>query len=237
MSCTLVVFLFCRPFSLRLHLSREGGLSALPLEGVTIYIEPIYVENKYMLETKENALSFLNDIREISNRVFIEGDICREPKMIRPKKKLIVTQYQLAIDRKYTVREDDPSIRKDFPWVKSYGQNAIVDKERIHLGTSVTIDGCLQARSINRHATCPTCGTVYDWMDRALEIVPYETEYNSNFYSDREVAEIKQRRREEILRNSKLSQFIVNEDTINNNYDEITDDDVEAGYDNMENED
>lgn len=206
-------------------------------EGVLVYIEPIYVENKFNLSSKDESLAYLNSIREISNCTYIEGVVCKTPKMIRPKQKLIVTQYQLAIDRKYIVREDDPSIRKDYPWVKSYGQNAIVDKDRLHLGTSVTIDGCLQARNINRHAVCSACGLRYDWKDRALEIVPYETEYNSNFYSDTEVNENRQKRREDVLRNSNLSQFIINENTVNTDYDEITDDDIEAGYDTMVDED
>jgi hypothetical protein len=156
--------------------------------------------------------------------------------MLRPKQKLIVTQYQLAIERKFTIREDDPNIRTDYPWVKSYGQNAINDKDRLHLGSQVTVDGCLQARSVNRHATCSTCGCVYDWKDRALEIVPYETEYNNNFYTDAEVIENRNKRREEILKNKNLSQFIIEDNPVNTNYDTLTEHDIEAGYDAMEDE-
>ena len=37
------------------------------------------------------------------------------------------------------------------------------------------------------------CGKRYDWKDRIVEIVPYETEYIENYYSDEVLAEMKKK--------------------------------------------
>ena len=163
-------------------------------EGTLVYVNPIYAEKRVHLNTQEEALKYLSEHREISNQVYILGTLCRDPKKITPKEGLIVTQYQIALNRKYFIRSDPPSIKADYPWVKSYGQNAVDDKERLHVGSKVFIDGCLQARSVQKHAVCIHCGEKYDWKDRAMEIVPYETEYICDYYTDTDIEE--KRRRE-----------------------------------------
>ena len=96
--------------------------------------------------------------------------------------------------------------------------NAASDLKRLHIGSEVFIDGRLQARSVNQHTVCGQeydengdpicydngmpmmrvdedgeiigCGKRYDWKDRIVEIVPYETEYIGNYYSDEVLAEM-----------------------------------------------
>jgi len=157
-------------------------------EGTLVYVNPIFAVRMGEFKTEDEALHYLSGMREISNQVFLLGTLCRDPKKITPKEGLIVTQYQIALNRKYFIRSDPPSIKADYPWVKSYGENAIEDKKRLHTGTKVFIDGCLQARSVQKHAVCCVCGKPYDWKDRAMEIVPYETEYICDYYSDEEIA-------------------------------------------------
>ena len=79
----------------------------------------------------EEALQYLSTVREISNQDYILGTLCRDPKKISPKEGLIVTQYQIALNRKYFIRSDPPSIKTDYPWVKSYGENAISDRKKL----------------------------------------------------------------------------------------------------------
>lgn len=157
-------------------------------DGTLVYVNPIFSMKMEEFPTNEAALKYLSGLREISNQVFLLGTLCRDPKKISPKEGLIVTQYQIALNRKYFIRSDPPEIKADYPWVKSYGENAVEDKKRLHTGSKVFIDGCLQARSVQKHAVCTECGEKYDWKDRAMEIVPYETEYIADYYTDEDLA-------------------------------------------------
>ena len=195
-------------------------------EGVLVYINPIYARKIDRVESTDEMLKYLSKNREISNQAYIFGTLCRDPKKITPKAGLTVTQYQIALNRKYRIRTDPPEVKTDYPWVKSYGDNAVEDKERLHIGSQVFIDGCLQARSIQRHAICEDCGNEYTWKDRAMEIVPYETEYIANFYSDDEVAEKKRKALEDRKKNI-LHSTIWSEE---NEDDQLTDEDREEGY-------
>lgn len=206
-------------------------------EGTLEYIEPIFVEKHFEAEDKDTALSYLHEIREVSNQVYVMGNLATNPKKISPKKGLIVTQYMIGVDRKYTVREDPPDIRSDFPWIKSYGQNAINDREFLHQGSLVLIDGCLQARNVNRKSVCGACSAMYGWKDRALEVVPYETEYLSGFYTPEEREENRKRLLKERLEAKGLGHLMDDrlEDEIPD-YDEITEEDIERGMDTCEDE-
>ena len=222
--------------------------------GSLVYVYPIYAEKLGSLETKEQVVEYLSDHREISNQVYVFGHVCCEPKKIRPKSDLIVTQYQVALTRKFRIRTDSPDTRTDFPWVKSYGKNAEEDKLRLTTGSEVYIDGCLQARSVLRHAICGQafgldgkgmfeqdeeghaipvqrvdangkpvgCLSLYDWRDRALEIVPYATEYLSDYKTD------------DMIEKEKLKKAISS--TVNGespDEDAITEKDYENGFDDM----
>lgn len=207
------------------------------LEGTLEYIEPIFVEKHFEAEDKDTALSYLHEIREVSNQVYVMGNLATNPKKISPKKGLIVTQYMIGVDRKYTVREDPPDIRSDFPWIKSYGQNAINDREFLHQGSLVLIDGCIQARNVNRKSVCGVCSAMYGWKDRALEVVPYETEYLSGFYTPEEREENRKRLLKERLEAKGFGHLMDDrlEDEIPD-YDEITEEDIERGMDTCEDE-
>ena len=160
-------------------------------DGVMVFVNPIFAKKRAHFDTQEECMAYLTENREVSNMAFIFGTLCRDPKKVTPKEGLIVTQYQIALNRKFRIRTDDPQIKSDYPWVKSYGDNAISDREHLHIGSDVFIDGCLQARKVNRHTTCAACGKSYDWADFAMEVVPYETEYVANFYTEEEVEQRK----------------------------------------------
>lgn len=193
------------------------------LPGTLVYVNPIFCEKVGHLETDEECLQYLASHREISNQAYIYGTLCRDPKkMVSKETNLTITQYQVALNRKFRIRTDPPELKTDYPWVKSYGQNAIEDKKRLHVGSEVIVDGCLQARSVQRHAICGQeigddgkpmfygngepvlrqdekgnpigCGKEYTWKDRAMEIVPYDTEYVCNYYDDEEIEENERKR-------------------------------------------
>lgn len=169
-------------------------------EGLFVYINPIHLLKIRHFDTNEDAMKFILDNGEISNQIQVIGTLVRDPKKITPKAGLTVTQYQIALNRKYKIPTDPPEVKTDYPWVKVYGENAISDRQRLHVGSEVYIDGCIQARGINRKSVCQTCGKEYEWRETAMELVPFSTEYLNEFYTDEEIEEREQSRLEQIER-------------------------------------
>ena len=173
--------------------------------GALVYVHPIFAEKLGHCSTQEECLDYLAAHREISDQAVLIGTLCREPAKVKSKYAYPITQYQIAIMRKYHIREDPPEIRIDWPWVKSYGENAEKDAKRLTTGAEILIDGFLQTRHVERRACCGQdldekghpkkeadgspafiggkdgkregCGEQYKWQDSVTEIVPYSVEY------------------------------------------------------------
>ena len=142
--------------------------------GNLVYVTPIYVQKIHDFESKEEAVEEIVNNREISNEIHVIGTVLKDPKFITTKKGVQFCQYPLAINRKFTIRTDDPSIRTDWPIVKSYGDQARSDKAYLRYQADVMIDGFLQGRVVNRRCICGCCGNEYTWKDACMELVPYE---------------------------------------------------------------
>lgn len=203
-------------------------------EGLAVYVEPIFIEKVGTQEDDNSSLKYLTEIREVSNQIFMFGNLTRDPKKVKVKNGPIVTQYPLAVHRKFTIKEDSPELDVDFPWIKVYGQNAISDRERLKKGATVYIDGLLQTRSINKKMLCEHCGQRYEWKDRALEVVPYETEYISGYYTEEEVINNEKERKELLLKSKGLDKFSLIKNINNDDSDIITEEDIQAGIDVFE---
>jgi uncharacterized protein with PIN domain len=215
--------------------------------GALVYINPIFAEKRCHLETQKECLQYIASHREISNQVYVFGTLCTEPKKLTSKSGLTVTQYQVALNRKYRIKTDPPEIKTDYPWVKSYGKNALEDKKRLRVGSEVYIDGCLQARSVLRHSVCGQiydernkpvkdengnpvigtgCGKRYDWEDRALEMVPYDTEYIGNYYTDEALKAAEEEKRLNAMKKAGMTGNFQEDDA-------ITEEDYENGIDDL----
>lgn len=174
------------------------------VDGVQVYIWPIFAKKVQSCDTEDDAVFALSEWREISNNVICVATLVRDPREVKlvPKttnsrsQALDLTEYQVALNRKYRVRSDPPDMTADYPWVKTYGQNAIDDKERLCKGAEILMDGYLQTRDIKRHTTCAHCGEEYTWPERNMEIVPCGTEYLTGYYTD----DIIEKRREELAK-------------------------------------
>ena len=178
----------------------DGNPTKNTVQGNLLYINPIHV--KKITSYGDDKKAAENDIlenREISNQLYVMGTLCNDPKQFKTKRGLIVTQYQLAINRKFRIRTDDPSIKTDWVWVKTYGEQAVEDRMRLSQSSELTIDGFIQARTVHRKMKCCNCGKIYHWTDHAMEIVPYECEYVSGTYkSDDELERENEHKVEEI---------------------------------------
>lgn len=194
--------------------------------GVLVYVNPIHFLHGGHVNGNVEAAEFLQNNGEVTNQAFVLGTLVRDPKLLMPKSGLRVTQYQIAMERKYRIKTDDALIRTDFPWVKAYGDNAVADHARLHIGSEIYVDGCLQARQVTRTSTCqnPECAQEYEWQDRAMELVPFATEYLNNYYSDEEVEEREEQRVQQAMRDIFKSQQAPEAD-------ELTQEDIDAGID------
>lgn len=170
------------------HCTDENGMATKnDSYGNLLFVTPIYAEKVKEESDKKLAQEDVVLHREISNQVFIYGHVLKEPKLFITKQKVRICQYPIAINRKFTIRTDDPSIKTDWPIVKSYGKQAIDDKARLDVQSEIIVDGFLQSRRTIRRRKCDNCGRLYDWEDNSMEIVPYAVEYIKNYKSDHDI--------------------------------------------------
>lgn len=177
----------------------NGNATRNTVKGNLVYITPIYVAKVHSYgEDKDAAIENLINNREISNQVMVMGTLIRDPKLFTTKAGLQVTQYPIAINRKFTIRTDDPNIKTDWPMVKNYGEKAMEDKIFLRYQSEIMVDGFLQARTVHRNIKCECCGKFYTWADHMMELVPYDVEYVSGHRSEDEVKAETQKTVEEI---------------------------------------
>ena len=146
-----------------------GHVQAYP--GYTAYINPIFVYKIKSGYDPEKGLIDLRRWKEVSNRITDPSTHLHETSGTW------ISSYKLKIDRKVRVREDAEENHCDFPVVKSYGDNAVMDHDLIRAGSLVLLDGMLQSRTYDRQFTCEACGATFRAKDYVVEIVPYSTEY------------------------------------------------------------
>lgn len=164
------------------------------VEEMFSYINPIaivpVISNLDYKEAENNVLKN----REFSNEACIIGHLCNNPETVAAVTNVTVAQYKIGIPRKFNIKwdKDNQDIKADFPFVKSYGQNAIDDLAVLKEGSTVLIDGYLQTRYFDKGRECEHCGEIYKWKASVLEIVPYQTEYLRNYKgSDKDANTIK----------------------------------------------
>lgn len=152
-------------------------------DGVATYITPIYVCKRESV-AELDGLELLRERAEISNQIMIIGTVCKGPDPVGANAfQSTITQYILAVNRKYRIREDSPDKKTDYPWIKTFGEQAKKDMDALHVGSEVFINGSYQSRSVAFKGTCENCGEEYTIDDRTSEIVPFSVEYLSNFNS------------------------------------------------------
>lgn len=150
------------------------------VEGNAVYITPIYICRREQGLTGEQGLQLLKARNEVSNLSMLIGTLCREVQSYRDELNRDYCQYQLAVNRKFRIKEDSAEIKTDYPWVKTFGAQAYEDSKALRTGSVVYINGAIQTRNVERTTTCIHCGTTYLWKDSAMEVVPYSIEYLSN---------------------------------------------------------
>lgn len=173
--------------------SIKGVLTTMPVEkgaccpmcgervttlGQICYVSPICITKTGHAESAQEAYERLKDsnVKEVSNEIYIVGNVCSQPRTIENLKKITAAQYQIAAPRTYRLLE---SLNEDtdYPWVKSYGKKAEEQLEKLQVGSQILVNGFLSPRHFTIDKDCPNCGANFSYDDKTLEIVPYEVEY------------------------------------------------------------
>lgn len=138
-------------------------------------------------ETVVNAIEIVKlsddmqfeDLKEISNQVFILGVVCRKVKYRKLASGVSNSQYQLAINRKLHVHEEDNK-KSDYVFITSLSNQADEDYKRLSVGSQCFINGGIQNRNIIREMKCEECGSIIKLREQATEICTYNVEYLNN---------------------------------------------------------
>lgn len=197
----------------------SGNATANKVNGNILYVTPIYIRKMDSYGTdKKAAIEDVVNNREISNQISLMGTLVNEPKLITTKRGIQFTQYALAINRKFLIRTDEAFIKTDWPYVRSYGEQARNDKIYLKYQAEVIIDGFLQARRIKRKTKCKCCQHIYEWDDTSMEVVPYDVEYVSG-YKTREEVEAESQKNVEDLKQELFNSGYSDEDGATENSD------------------
>ncbi len=188
--------------------------------GLLTYITPIFIKKIKECASYEEGLVEIIKARELSNQVIVTGKLIQAPKYFQTKHGTLVTQYQIFTNRKFRVIGDNLETKTDYPWIKSYGTQAIEDRLRLQKGSTVIVDGYIQERSVNRKTKCSCCQKIYPWQDKTMEIVPFDVEYIKDYKTD-EILNLEEGKKAEDLRNELYKCCIHDEMSEDMNTDDI----------------
>ncbi len=181
------------------------------VEGNLFYVYPMFIKkrNDKTQLTEKQAIQLLKENRRISNNVTLVGNLCNAPQYYH-KGQIQYSAYQIAVNRKLFLKDDNPSVKADYPIIRSYGEQAVQDELCLRAGSSVLTEGYLHTRNFQRKAICtsPSCGKEFEWSDNIIEVIPYSVDYCAN-YEDPTVAR-ERRQREKLEEGRKLMNSLKN---------------------------
>ncbi len=160
------------------------------VQGIMTYVHPIFCDRRETNITHEEGINLLRYRCEISNNVTLIGMLTVDPQFHETQEGTLIGKYQIAVLRRFRIKEDSPDRKADFIWIKSFGKIAKKDQEYLKKGTFVFIDGVLQTVPYERKITCAHCGEEFTAKEMSMEVVPYQVEYLRGYIPQEEDAEI-----------------------------------------------
>ena len=149
------------------------GKCGVIVEGSSFITEIISYGRPLCLAGKYEAL----ELAEFANNLSVIGTVCTDVTGRDSGNGVSLTQYQIAINRKYRVAEHEGVIKSDYPWVKSFGNQADEDLKRLRKSSKIYIAGSLQTREMSRFLICENCSSRIDYTESVAEIIPQDVEY------------------------------------------------------------
>ena len=183
------------------------------VEGNVFYVYPMFIKkrNDKIELTEKQAIQILKENRRISNNVTLVGNLCKDPQYFHGGQ-IEYSAYQIAVNRKLFLKEENPNVKVDYPVIRSYSKQAQQDELCLRSGSSVLIEGYLHTRKYNRKTICtsPACKKEFLWEDNIIEVIPYNggVDYCAN-YTDPETAN-KKREEEKMAAGKKLMNSLKN---------------------------
>lgn len=175
--------------------------------GTLAFVTPIHTVLLERGVSEEKGIELLKKNCEISNQIFLVGELCRDVDYYHENGKHRVSTYQLAVNRKFFLANDVPESRTDYPYIYTYGEQAFNDSIALKTGSGVLIDGMIRTKYFDRYSkceneSCEAFGKDFKWTDHTLEVIPYAVEYLTNYTTREEYEKMENERFEEI--NKKL---------------------------------
>lgn len=162
------------------------------------FIYPVFFDKININEdlTQNQALAKLKEYNQVSNHAILLGKVCSDINF-HADKGFYTTNYQLAVNRKLFVKTDDPDVTTDFPYIRSYGEVAKNDDDRLKTGATILIDGYLHSRTYDKQIICQneTCGRKFEFKNDVVEVIPYSVEYLNGYYTSIEEKEYEKRKK------------------------------------------
>lgn len=160
-------------------------------DGEVTLVTPIFVEKRFEGLSDTEADKVMRAHREISNLVELSGSLCADPR-VQKKAKFYgdavsrmsykgLTLYQMAVNRHFFIKSDNPAVKTDYPHIVSVGENAEEDLIRLHKDSRISVEGMIATRTFRKTHTCPFCGEKFDRDEKVTEVLVYSTEYHANF--------------------------------------------------------
>ena len=160
--------------------------------GVLDLISPIFIDVCYSDISEEESVEILKGYKEVSNQVLLIGNITKDITLYHPEENYASAQYQLAVGRKYFLKDDSVEVKADYPFIKTFGEQALKDNMYLKTGSSVLVDGYVQTNNYVKKTICSECNQEYNWNDQSMCVVAYAIEYLKNYRTQEEIDEIEQ---------------------------------------------
>jgi single-strand DNA-binding protein len=136
----------------------------------------------YSMPAHLNGEYEANELKEFANNLHMIGAVCSEVQSRISQSGVSMTQYQVAVNRKYHVKEKED--KTDFPWVKTFGRQAEEDEKDLKVSSQIYINGAIQTREVSKTIVCDECESVIKYVENLGEIVPQDVEYLNNCVFD-----------------------------------------------------
>lgn len=155
--------------------------------GTMMFITPVNI-NIYQKQVPENIA---NDIMKanvyVSNEALLIGNVTAPPHFYKEGNYRNMT-FQIGVNRKFYIKDDNPQTKSDYVFVNSYGETADKDNKFLKTSTLVLVDGSIITKKFEREEKCPNCNMSTKWKDWTMEITSYANEYLAGMVSDEEQA-------------------------------------------------
>lgn len=154
--------------------------------GTIMFIAPTVLSVWEKGLTTDQGIALMKERGEICNEVVLIGNLTKDPQYYNPSTGIYCTTYQIAVDRKYFLKDGKTKDKTDYIYIRSFGEIARYDHKVLRVGSMVFVEGVLKYKKYVRHDVCPNCGAKIEWNDDSIEVLPYCVEPLKDYITEEE---------------------------------------------------